>query len=111
MLHQKRALTRAQVEEAGFQRGEYSDDLPEGTWRGRLDFKKWGRRCLLCYFTELTTGRQYRIAAFREDDKRYTPRDGSVDFSYTDPGAIFELTTGKNTKGRSAWLGAEEVAA
>lgn len=110
-MQQKRALTLAQVKEAGFQLGDYSQNLPEGIWHGRLDFKKWGQCCLLCYFTDLQDGRKYRIAAFRNQDQIYSPRGGLIDFSYVDAGGIFQLETGRNSRGRPVWRSAAEVAA
>ena len=65
---------------------------------------------LQCFFTVPVTGERFRVSAFREDGKHYTPKDENIDFSEEGlEGGLYRLTIGKNKKGRAAWLAAELV--
>lgn len=91
-------------------------DIPVGTWTARLDFKVWSNKTstghLVCYFTSLVDERRYRLSAFRPSSgsRRYTPKDGSVDFSTLEPdGKTFLISVGKTSKGGATWLAAGVV--
>lgn len=109
-----RAYTLNEAVEAGFDPGAYDwRDVPEGTWDGQLDFKTWSARngvgSLLCYFTDIRTGRRFRLSAARPrgDIRRYTPKDRAIDFSRSSvDGRIFRLRIRHETKGHVAWVGA-----
>lgn len=112
----RRAWSYAAAVDAGLDLQSYVwSDIPEGTWAARLDFKVWSNKTaaghLVCYFTALADGRRYRLSAFRSNqpsDRRYTPKDGSVDFSRPGlDGQTFQVTIGRSSKGSVAWLAAE----
>jgi hypothetical protein len=77
----------------------YEMGCPEGTWRGRLDNKAWGKSTnLILYFTDEATGRKYWLSVWHRD--AYNPRGGGLDFKYAaEPGEVFELTTKKTKAG------------
>ena len=130
-------MSFGQAVEAGFDPSFYEGtDVPEGAWTGRLDFKVWTKRGagLSCYFTRVDGAgdgaaggaaegggggapERYRLAAFRLHEeggvsKRYTARDGAVDFSADDeaaPGDVFVLTVGRARTGNVRWASAEPV--
>lgn len=112
----RRAWSYNAAVEAGLDPQSYAwTDIPEGTWAARLDFKVWSNKTaaghLVCYFTALADGRRYRLSAFRSkqpSDRRYTPKDGGVDFSRSGlDGQTFQVTVGRTTKGSATWLAAE----
>ena len=74
-----------------------------------LDFKIWGKHVnLTCFFRDIRTGKKFCLSAFGSHDRRYTPRDGIVDFS--EPGienGLYLVATIKNQKGTSAWASAK----
>ncbi|QWP77957.1 hypothetical protein J5226_06005 [Lysobacter sp. K5869] len=92
--------------------------VPEGLWRARLDFKIWSDRTaaghLVCYFTRLDDGQLYRLSAYRparDVERRYTAKDGAIDFSSPDTaGETFLIVVGRNSKGNLAWLSAQRAA-
>lgn len=109
------AYTLGEAIEAGFDPGAYEwRDVPEGTWDGHLDFKTWSSRkgagSLLCYFTDIRTGRRFRLCAVRPwvgQAIRYTPKDRAIDFSRANvDGRVFRLRVRHGTKGHVAWVGA-----
>ncbi|HEJ7121842.1 hypothetical protein FHU12_4144 [Serratia marcescens] len=101
--------------DAGMDPGSYAwQSVPVGDWAARLDFKVWSNTTssghLVCYFTSLDDGQRYRLSAFRPKNgsRRYTPKDGGIDFSEAGlDGQVFLLNVGKTRNGTSAWLGAE----
>jgi hypothetical protein len=110
-----RAFTLSEAIEAGFDPAAYEwRDVPEGTWDGHLDFKTWsskrGSGSLLCYFTDIGTGRRFRLSAGKPwvgDALRYTPKDRAIDFSRTSvDGRVFRLRVRHGVKGNVAWVGA-----
>jgi hypothetical protein len=112
----RRAWSYNAAVEAGLEPQSYGwTDIPEGTWAARLDFKAWSNKTaaghLVCFFTTLVDGRRYRLSAFRpsqSSERRYTPKDGGIDFS--SPGLdkqIFLVTVGRTAKGSATWLAAE----
>lgn len=104
-----RALTYDQAVEMGLEPRDYAYDPVIGEFEAVLDFKVWGKSVnLQCFFTVPETGERFRVSAFREDGKHYTPKDGEIDFSEEElEGGLYLLTIGKNKKGRAAWLAAE----
>ncbi|CAI1053153.1 hypothetical protein [Serratia entomophila] len=101
--------------DAGMEPGSYVwESVPVGDWAARLDFKIWSNTTssghLVCYFTSLDDGQRYRLSAFRPKNgsRRYTPKDGGIDFSVRElDGREFLLNVGTTRKGTPAWLGAE----
>jgi hypothetical protein len=112
---ERSALTLGDAIKAGFDPGAYEwREVPEGTWEGHLDFKTWATKAakgpLLCYFTDIRTGKHFRLSAGRpwvSDQLRYTPGDRAIDFSHADvDGQIFQLRVRRIGKGGVAWVGA-----
>lgn len=112
----RRALSYRSAVEAGLELQSYAwADVPQGKWDARLDFKVWSNNTaaghLVCYFTALNDGRRYRLSAFRTSksaDRRYTPKDGIIDFSSQSlNGQNFSLTIGRTAKSQVSWLAAE----
>jgi hypothetical protein len=111
----RHAYTLSEAIEAGFDPGAYEwRDVPEGTWDGHLDFRTWSSRkgagALLCYFTDIRTGRRFRLAAARPwegDAFRCTPKDRAIDFSRASvDDRVFRLRVRCDAKGHVAWIGA-----
>lgn len=106
-----RAMSWAQALELGLM-DDYSANAPLGEWAAILDTKAWGKsECLHCFFTEIGTGKKYRLTAFRPDNavNAYRPKDKGIDFSEKNiDGRKYRLVTGMNTQGtKSVWLSAE----
>ena len=58
----------------------YAADCPAATWRGRLDFRVWGKSSnLFLYFTDLDTEQKWRLSVWQRDD--YRPRKNGPDFN------------------------------
>lgn len=106
-----RALTYDQAVELGLEPRDYAYEPVVGEFEATLDFKVWGKSVnLQCFFTVPATGERFRVSAFREDGKHYTPKDGRTDFSEEGlEGGLYRLTIGQNKKGKAAWLGAELI--
>lgn len=110
-----RGHTYARGIELGLQTYDWQN-VPIGTWLGRLEIKVWGETAggsLICCFTLLETGQKYRLTAYSAaSNRKYTPRDGSIDFS--EPGVegqTFRLTVAHSPKGTLQWRAAEPVSA
>ena len=91
---------------------DYAFGAPEGVWLARLDYLRWGKKAnnvpnLLCYFTDVETGRQYFFSAFKSAN--YGPADQSMCFREETPGTLYRLTTGRNSKGNPVWHSAERL--
>lgn len=87
---------------------DYTMDAPEGQWTGRLDDLAWGKSSnLFCFFTDMTSGKKYRLSVFNE--KAYKPSKGEVAFDQEPPGGVFEITTGKSKKGFPTFITAKKV--
>lgn len=90
-------------------------DVPQGTWKARLDFKTWSNNTvalhLKCYFTSSVDGRRYQLSAYPSKQlvgRCYAPRDEGIDFSQRDlDGHIFLVTIGRTAAGKVSWLAAE----
>ena len=106
-----RALTYEQAVEQGLEPRSYAYEPVIGEFEAVLDFKVWGKSVnLQCFFTVPATGERFRVSAFRDEAKRYTPRDGVIDFSEPGiEGSLYRLQVGHNAKGNPAWLAAELV--
>ena len=99
--------------ENGFEPSDYRsllhDESPM-TAEALLDFKVWGKSPnLTCFFWNIRTGEKFRLSAFdNKRDRRYTPRDGNIDFS--EPGienGLYLVETAKGKKGLCAWQSAK----
>jgi hypothetical protein len=105
----KGALRAAEAVALGFDPNSYERfQLPRGTWVGRLDFKIFGQsRNLLCYFTDVATGRRYVLSAWIRIELRsrmYCARDGVIDFSQpATEGLVYDLETNRTRAGGPAW--------
>ena len=76
----------------------YALDSPEGPWIGRLDFIAWGKQHnLICYFTEATTGREYRLSTFWS--KQFKSYVDGPSFREEVPGARYEIRTSRSRNG------------
>lgn len=106
-----RALTYDQAVELGLEPRDYAYEPVIGEFEAVLDFKVWGKSVnLQCFFTVPTTGERFRVSAFRDDGKHYTPKDGRLDFSDEGlVGGLYRLKIEKNKRGKAAWLEAELV--
>jgi hypothetical protein len=90
-------------------REAYAFGAPEGVWTARLDYLQWGRKAnnvpnLLCYFTDVETGKRYFFSAFKSDG--YGPLDRSLRFREERLGTLYRLTTGRNSRGNPVWRAA-----
>lgn len=90
----------------------YAFDAPEGRWTGRLDSVRWGKKAnnvpnLVCYFTDVATGKQYLFSAFKSNG--YGPLSGEPSFRQERPGTLYRMSTGKNSKGKPIWHAATRV--
>jgi len=107
-----RALGYKQAVEAGLNPREYKiPDRPLHT-KARLAFKIWGKTpCLGCYFHDLADGKRFVLYAYDDAHcRRYTPRDGKIDFS--EPGIegnVYRIVTSKTRNGKTAWQSADLV--
>jgi hypothetical protein len=79
---------------------DYVADCPAATWRGRLDFRVWGKSAnLFLYFTDLDTGQKWRLSVWHRDG--YKPRKEGPDFNEgVAEGDTFEIVT---SRGRTGW--------
>ena len=107
-----RAFSYSRVVEAGLESREYRSLIDEAPMSAEvlLDFKVWGKAaCLTCYFRNIRNGEKFRLTAFdNARDRRYTPRDGEIDFS--EPGienGLYRVTTVKGRNGKTAWQTAQ----
>ncbi|MCR5734934.1 MAG: hypothetical protein K6G22_10045 [Lachnospiraceae bacterium] len=89
-----------------------------GVYRCRLDCRSWyqnGRIYgLVCYFTDLDEEIGWQGFCFRHrvDGKEiYCPQDGSVDFERVEDGSLWEITIGKNKKGKCTLTSAKRLEA
>ena len=98
--------------EAGLEPGAYQAEPPLGSFKARLDFKVWGKTPVLrCFFTD-ANGRKFSLIATdpKDGSRRYTPKDGILDISAPEAtGKWYALTTGVNSKRKTAWLTATEI--
>jgi hypothetical protein len=91
---------------------DYAFDAPEGAWTARLDYLRWGKSAnnvpnLVCYFTDIETGKQYLFSAFKSDG--YGPLDRSLCFRHENLGTLYRLTTSKNSRGKPVWHTAQRL--
>lgn len=108
-----RAFSFQAAVESGFEPSEYRSLLHGEnpmTAEALLDFKVWGKSPnLTCFFRNIRTGEKFRLSAFdNKRDRRYTPRDGDIDFS--EPGienGLYCVSTVKGKKGLCAWQSAK----
>lgn len=81
---------------------------PAGTWRGRFDSRRPGRKrgFLHCLFTDLDTGERHALTVFANN--RHRPRHAGPDFDREALiGQVFRLTTQHTTRGFTAFIHAE----
>jgi hypothetical protein len=70
---------------------------------------RWGKRSnLLCYFTDMATGKKYFFSFFYQD--KYGPRDHSMSFRNERPGSLYRLQTGHTARGTPNCQTAERYA-
>lgn len=88
---------------------EYGADAPDGTWTARLDDMAWGKsQNLFCYFTEVATGKKYRLSVF--NSKKYQPTKEGPSFDEEPVGGTFEITTAKSARsGLPSFLSARKL--
>ena len=79
---------------------DYATDCPAATWRGRLDFRVWGKSSnLFVYFTDLDTGQKWRLSVWHRDS--YRPRKDGPDFNKdVAEGHTFQILT---SLGKTGW--------
>jgi hypothetical protein len=84
----------------------YSADCPAGAWRGRLDFRIWGKSTnLFLYFTDLARGEKWRLSVWHGDN--YHPRKSGPNFkTEATEGDEFELETAHTKTGASSLISA-----
>lgn len=109
-----RAFSYSQAVENELEPREYESlvDAEPMSIEALLDFKVWGKTpCLSCYFRDIRTGRKFRLTAFNNArDRRYTPRDGNIDFSEPGiEGGLYLVVTVKTRNGKSAWQSAQRL--
>jgi len=109
MKNMPRALSFGVVKDEGLF-DEYASRPPVGEWKGKLIVKAWGKSVnVICFFEDIDSGEKYWLSAFRTQGG-YTPQDKKIDFSEAGiDGRVYLLETGLNSKGRPAWLRAEEL--
>lgn len=64
-MEEKRAITKAQFIQRGYDTTDYHFIEETGTFQAHLDLKVWGKRWLECFFT-LSDGRKILACTFPE---------------------------------------------
>lgn len=107
-LEGKRALSRNQIYEIGFNYEEYENDVSEGIYKGILVMKEWGKKpCLHCYF-HLDNGEKIVLTSYFKNSA-YRPCKASIDFSDINikAGTSFILKVGLSKNNKTVWNDAE----
>ena len=87
---------------------EYSMEVPENAWIGRLDDLAWGKSSnLFCFLTEISTGNKYRLSVFSQQN--YKPSKEGPAFDEEPCGGIFEIKTEKSKKGFPKFMSAKKL--
>lgn len=88
-------------------------DIPEGRYQAELLLKVWNKKfpILHCYFVDLNNDQNlFCIAAFREQDDKYSCADRNIDFSYANLGDQFDIEIGLTIKSkRNKWISADYI--
>jgi hypothetical protein len=87
-----------------------SEEVPGGPWTGRLDFLAWGKSMnLLCYFTDMGTGKRYRMSTF--GNLKYKPAKDGPEFDKEEPGTgrRYVITTEPTRTGLAKFLTASFI--
>ena len=74
-----------------------------------LEFKVWGKSpCLGCYFRNIADGGKFVLYAYdNAHNRRYTPRDGVIDFSEAGiENGLYRIVTRKTRTGKTTWQSA-----
>ena len=74
-----------------------------------LEFKVWGKSpCLGCYFRNIADGGKFVLYAYdNAHNRRYTPRDGVIDFSEAGiENGRYRIVTRKTRTGKTTWQSA-----
>lgn len=88
--------------------GGYRSDAPDGIWTGRFDDRAWGRSAnLFCYFTDMASGKHYRLSVFF--DKAYRPANSGPAMDQEPLGHVYKITTKLGKTGLSRFIAAEPV--
>lgn len=102
-----------QALEAGHNHKDYSyfsEDIPEGIYEARLDFKIWSKNLpgIDCYFTKKESGEKIRLTVHRDrKTKEYTL--GDVDFRDLPTEVIYKVEAKINSKGNSKFVSATRL--
>lgn len=87
---------------------EYSSDVPEGIWTGRLDYHSWGKSTnLFCYFTDTDSSERYRLSVFSRGG--YKPYGDGPAFDEEEIGGVFEVTTALSKNGLPKFMSAVKI--
>lgn len=83
-------------------------DAPDGEWVGRLDDRAWGRSTnLFCYFTDLATGKGYRLSVFHANS--YRPYQSGPALDRVALGDVFNIKSGYSRNGLPKLLKVDPV--
>lgn len=86
----------------------YTDDLPEGSWEGRLDDRAWGKSTnLFCYFTNLQTGQKHRLSVFQRS--QYKPYKHGPSFRAAGIGEAYRIETAMSKNGFPKFVSATKI--
>lgn len=87
---------------------EYVMDAPDGEWIGRLNDRAWGKSSnLFCYFTDLASGKGYRLSVFRSHS--YRPYQSGPALDRVALGDVFNMKSGISRNGLPKLLKAEPL--
>lgn len=80
-----------------------------GTYRLHLDCRAWGKRMnLICFFTELDTGKKFALQCWRHGSI-YNPKRSDINFAEVRDGTNWLCTVGANRNGNPDWVTAEPL--
>jgi hypothetical protein len=85
----------------GFEPREYPyKDAIIGEINVRLDFKIWAKErvAVVCYFTDIESGKKFQLSVFRLKDGDYKLKGCDIDFTTCPTEEEYQLTIEKNTK-------------
>ncbi|MEP7375702.1 MAG: hypothetical protein ABI675_20055 [Chitinophagaceae bacterium] len=76
-------------------------DAIVGKVTARLDFKIWAKEsvAVVCYFTDVESGRKFQMSVFRQKDDSYKLKGCDIDFTECPVEKDYQLTIEKNSKG------------
>lgn len=83
------------------------DEVPMGEYEALLDFKIWSQKVMgiNCYFTQVETGKKFRLTVYREAS--YRIRGVDINFATCPVGARYKIRVRANQKKNTVFEYAE----